>query len=82
VAGEVTTAVQTGTYADPAKAKITLEQWSQRWLATKVHLKLSTRARYDGLLRVNILPRWAAGRLADITHEGVAAWVAQLSASG
>jgi integrase len=79
---EVTTAVQTGTYADPAKAKITLEQWSQRWLATKVDLKPSTRARYDGLLRVNILPRWAAVRLADITHEGVAAWVAQLSASG
>lgn len=38
--------------------------------------------RYAGLLRVNMLPSWGDVRLADVTHEVAAAWVAELSASG
>jgi integrase len=79
---EVTTAVTTGMYVDPGRCRITVGEWSRRWLDTKVDLKPSTKARYDGLLRVNVLPRWRDVRLADVTHEGVAAWVAELSASG
>lgn len=79
---EVTTAVTTGMYVDPGRGRITVGAWSRRWLDTKVDLKPSTRTRYEGLLRVNVLPRWADVRLVDVTHEGVAAWVADLSASG
>jgi integrase len=79
---DVTTAVTTGMYVDPGRARITVGEWSRRWLETKVDLKPSTRTRYAGLLRVNVLPRWGDVQLADVTHEGVAAWVAELSASG
>jgi integrase len=79
---EVTTAVTTGMYVDPGRSRITVGDWSLRWLDTKVDLKPSTRARYEGLLRVNVLPRWGDIRLSDVTHEGVAAWVAELIASG
>jgi integrase len=79
---EVTTAVTTGMYVDPGRSRITVGEWSGRWLKTKVDLKPSTRARYEGLLRVNVLPRWGEIRLADVTHEGVAAWIADLTASG
>jgi integrase len=79
---EVTTAVTTGMYVDPGRSRITVGEWSQRWIATKVDLKPSTKARYEGLLRVNLLPSWGDVRLADVTHEGVAVWVAELSAAG
>ncbi len=79
---EVTTAVTSGMYVDPRRSRITFGDWAQRWLATKVDLKPSTLARYEGLLRVNVLPRWDAVRLADISHEGVAAWAGELSRSG
>ena len=79
---EVTTAVTTGMYVEPGRSRITVGEWSGRWLETKVDLKPSTRARYEGLLRVNVLPRWGEIRLADVTHEGVAAWIADLTASG
>jgi integrase len=79
---DVTTAVTTGMYVDPGRARITVGEWSRRWLETKVDLKPSTRTRYAGLLRVNVLPSWGDVRLADVTHEGVAAWVAELTASG
>jgi integrase len=79
---EVTTAVTSGMYVDPGRARITVGDWSQRWLVTKVDVKPSTRARYVGLLKVNVLPRWETVPLADVTHEGVAAWVSQLSRSG
>jgi integrase len=78
---EVTTAVTTGMYVDPGRSRITVGEWSGRWLETKVDLKPSTRARYGGLLRVNVLPRWGDVTLSDVTHEGVAAWVAELIAS-
>jgi hypothetical protein len=54
---EVTTAVTTGMYVDPGRSRITVGDWSRRWLDTKVDLKPSTKARYQGLLRVNVLPR-------------------------
>lgn len=79
---EVTTAVTTGMYVDPGRARITVAEWSARWLETKVDLKPSTKARYEGVLRVNVLPYWGEVRLADVTHERVAGRVAELSASG
>jgi integrase len=78
----VTTAMTTGTYVDPVRASISIREWSARWLATKVDLKPTTRCRYEGLLKVNVLPTWGDVPLAAVAHEGVAAWVADLSGSG
>ncbi len=71
-----------GEYVDPARARVTVQAWSGQWLAGQVQLKESTRVRYGGLLRGHVLPRWGRVPLAKIGHADVAAWVAELSASG
>jgi integrase len=78
----VTTALTSGTYTDPRRSRITVSDWAARWLATKVDLKATTRRGYDGILRVHILTRWGAVKLADITHEQIAGWIAELRGSG
>lgn len=78
----VTTAVRTGAYVDPTDSRITFGNWAPRWLATKVNLKATTRATYENLLQNHVLPSWQTAPLADITHESVAAWVAELTKRG
>ncbi len=64
----VTTAVQTGTYVDPALGKITVAEWSERWLAGQAHLKPSTCERYASVVRKHVLPEWGELALADVSH--------------
>lgn len=78
----MTTAVTTGMYVDPGPSRITVGDWVQRWIQTKVDLKPSTKARYEGILRGNVLSQWRDVRLADVTRGDVAAWIATLTASG
>jgi hypothetical protein len=78
----VTTALTSGTYTDPRRSRITVSDWAARWLATKVDLKATTRRGYDSVLRVHILTRWGAVKLADITHEQIAGWIAELRGRG
>jgi integrase len=69
----------TGTYVDPALAKVTVGQWAQRWLDGQAHLKPTTRSRYKGILRKHIHPRWDRVRLANVSHGDVQAWVTELA---
>jgi integrase len=78
----VTVAVQTGSYVNPAMSRVTVGEWSARWLEGQGHLKPSTRARYEGILRVQVLPTWGLVRLSDVTHADVVAWVTRLTAGG
>ena len=43
---EVTAAVQTGTYVDPGRAKLTVGELADVWLTGKINLKPTTRARF------------------------------------
>lgn len=69
----------TGSYVDPALARVTVEAWAQRWLDGLAHVKPSTRERYAGILREHVLPRWGGVRLADVTHADVQTWVTGLT---
>lgn len=71
-----------GEWIDPALARITVGDWSVRWLQGQSQLKRATRARYANIIRVQILPEWERHRLAAITHADVVAWVAKLQADG
>ncbi len=71
----------TGSYINPAAARLTLGPWAQRWLDGQTHLKPSTRERYAGILRAHITPRWGSTRLSDVNHSAVQAWVSELSAT-
>jgi integrase len=72
----------TGGYVDPAAGRLTVGEWAERWLGGQVQLKPSTRVRYAGLLRVQVLPAWERVPLVAVTHTEVAAWVQRLVASG
>lgn len=78
----VTTAVQTGTYVDPARAKVPLETVAAQWFAGKINLRPTTRARYESALQVHVLPRWGDIPLDRIEHGEIQAWLAQLSVAG
>jgi integrase len=67
-----------GSYVDPGAGRITVEAWSRRWIQTQGHLKPSTRARYEGVLSKQIVPRWGPVRLSAIAHSDAAAWIADL----
>jgi integrase len=78
----VETAKHRGEWIDPALARITVGDWSTRWLQGQSQLKPLTRERYRNILRVQILPEWEKHRLCTITHADVVAWVAKLTADG
>lgn len=78
----VTTSLGSGTYVDPRGARVTVGEWSQRWLETKTNLKPTTRATYETLMRGHVLPVWGARALSAVTHEGVARWVGDLERRG
>jgi integrase len=78
----VTTAVQTGTYVDPERSRITVGSMADQWLAGKVNLKPSTFALYRSILATHVLPRWRDVPLTHVEHGEVQAWVAGLVASG
>lgn len=71
-----------GEWIDPALARITVGDWSTRWLQGQSQLKPLTRTRYSNIIRVQILPEWERFRLSGITHADVVAWIAKLQADG
>src|SRR3712207_3210971 len=71
-----------GSYVDPALARLTVGEWTDRWLAGQVHLKPSTLERYAGIVRRHISPTWGTVRLADVSHAEVQRWVTRLAAQG
>jgi integrase len=78
----VTTAVGTGSYVDPNRSKITVGGLADQWLAGKLNLKPTTRARYEAALTVHVLTRWADVPLATVEHSAIQAWLAKLTAAG
>lgn len=72
-------AKQAGVYIDPARGKVTVGDWAERWLDGQTHLKPSTRERYAGIVRTHILPRWRTTTLANVRHSAVQDWIADLS---
>jgi integrase len=71
-----------GGFVDPVRARVTVGSLAERWIASKVNLKASTRARYVAALEDHVLPRWEDVTLAQVEHEAVQAWVAELVGSG
>jgi integrase len=76
------TAKTHGEWIDPALSRVTVGSWAAEWLAGQVQLKPSTRARYAGVLRVQVLPTWEGVPLKAVTHTDVSRWIAQLVADG
>jgi integrase len=67
-----------GEWVAPERSRVTVGEWAAEWMAGRVHLKPTTVASYESLLRTRILPRWESVPLASITNAEVVAWVADL----
>jgi hypothetical protein len=76
----VTTAVSTGLYVDPSSSRVRVEDWAHKWLETKTNLKPTTRRDYESLLQAHVVPRWGSMTLAEVKHEDITSWLADLSA--
>ena len=71
-----------GEWVDPAMGKVTVAEWSVRYLRTKQHLKPYTLAGYSSLLRNQLLPAFGDIPLSRIQPIHVREWVAELQAAG
>jgi integrase len=71
-----------GEWVDPALGKVTIAEWSERYLRTKQHLKPYTLAGYDSLLRNQVLPAFGDVPINRIQPIQVREWVADLYAAG
>lgn len=73
----------TGAYVAPRAGRITVAAWAAQWQSDHTgHLKPSTALRYEGLLRLQVLPTWGTVRLESVRHADVGPSVVSLSASG
>jgi Phage integrase, N-terminal SAM-like domain len=76
----ISVAMTRGEWTDPARARMSVGEWSQQWLTSRApSLKATTRESYRSLLSTCILPTWGRVPLSVVTHADVADWVAQLS---
>ena len=69
-------------YVDPARSAVVVGILIDEWLAGKLNLKPSTRARYESAINVHIRPRWGSTPLSKVTHADVQTWLASMVASG
>jgi len=67
-----------GDFVDPRLAKVTLDEWADKWFANKKGLAPTTLSRYDDILRKHIKPRWGKVPLNRIRHEDVQQWLNDL----
>lgn len=70
-----------GRFIDPAAGQITLEAWTEDWLAA-LDVAIRTEDFYRSLLRRHVLPRWGDHGLADISGIKAAAWAKELRGRG
>jgi integrase len=75
----VESAKNSGTYVDPVRARLTVGEWAEKWLAGQAHLKPSSYERSAGIVRTYVVPTWGSVRLSQVSHAEVQAWVTRLS---
>lgn len=67
-----------GTWTDPLLGKITVSEWLPTWETSRVHLRPSTRATAESLLRNHVVPYFGDRRLGSVTPTDVQGFVAHL----
>ncbi len=74
--------VKSGEWVDPNLGKVTIGEWHQKWLASRVKIKPTTRAGYSELYTNLVAPTFGTTRLTAVTHEDIQVWVVGLLDSG
>jgi len=74
--------IDRGDWIDPDAGTMTVAEWSDRWMATRLHIRDSTRERDETYLRSLILPHFGTRRLLDITRHDIQDWIGELAEEG
>lgn len=74
--------IDRGNWIDPDGGTMTVGEWADRWMATRLHIRDSTRERDETYVRSLILPHFGPRRLRDVSRHDIQDWVADLSEEG
>lgn len=73
---EVRSSVRTGTYLDPKRGEITVEQWHALWWPTQeAKGRTTTRSRKAGVWSTHIQPQWGRRKLSSLTYLELQGWL-------
>jgi len=75
---EMTAAMVTGHYVDPAAGRVTFRDYAERWRATQVH-RPTTAAHVETMLRRHVYPSLGDKRLGSVLPSDIQSLVKQLS---
>jgi len=64
-----------GDYVPAARAGVTFETWSEKWIDSLVQVKPSTLQGYVSITRGRLQPRWGSTSLNAITHSDIQSWI-------
>lgn len=73
--------VRKGTWVDPQSGATTVGELAGVWLATRTHMKVSSRNLAEMTWRVHVAPVWEHVRIGEIKPSAVQGWVSSLSCS-
>lgn len=79
---QVETELAGGSWRDPRRGEIRLNQWAKDWIETRHDLRATTRARLETTMRMQVLPKFGMLPLIKISNAAVRAWVAEMLAAG
>ncbi len=71
-----------GAWVDPALGKVRFDEWAERVMASRAHLRESTRVRDVAVFQSLVLPQFGTASLSGIAPDDVRAWVSELTAAG
>jgi integrase len=70
-----------GAFVDPGKARVTLGEWLDLWMASRSDWRPTSRERARGIVAAHIKPALGRYPLGALTHQTVQQWSSNLSAS-
>ena len=70
-----------GSYVDPEKARVTVSEWLDTWLATRLDMRASSRNRVTGIIEKHVRPQLGDTPLGRLTRLQVQQWASGLPGS-
>jgi integrase len=78
----VETEMTRGMWTDPDRGKISVAEWTDAWVQSKVDLRPTTLARLRSVIKTHIVPEFGDYALNRVGNSDLRRWVAQMSARG
>jgi len=79
---EIEVALATSTWLDRRRGDLSLAEWANAWLPTRLDLRPTTWARLETTMKKQVLPHFGSVPLNKITNAVVREWVSTLMSSG